>query len=1228
MPSVTVASTIIALSSLLPLSQSQTQDAGLIIGGTITASWGEEYELLDSSSVSSITVHTSNARKATGLLPLSYINNGLNYSAVYGNAGSVIVGLDHVNNVAGDSDDVFEQCFGVTNLQKDEVEKGIWFVFNFTGTFEIYRVQIFFGTDYGPNFPDREDGSPDLPDGFGTNYVEPFMMDLKSGQRVSFENTFDWRNNLELNGVPVSDWTVWQNDDPSSKADTPLTDSITIIVGDDFGVVSNPSFRICEILIYGRFVTDAPTSQPTASPVAPTFQPTAAPSATPSAAPTLAPSSAPTEDACPNFDVTQPCCADEGGYAWVDYYYNKLNDSRIGRVDEGADACELVLSDTGCCASDLNPGSYELTWSSQELTCLDGTTPVGESANDNKPVCNIDLLTGVGSSTYAGLPGAGSLFAFDGAAQQCACEYTLDVCETRRELTCAGSNTPYEVDSELCGVSHFIGGDAAGTTVVSDLGPVIDNGAETCDCDYVADHCADDIAYRDNFEEPGTRDDGDNSTVNFIQNCCVDSELVFGNVTLDALDLTAYLELSANGAKWGCLDAQALCDGSNVPENLEMQEQWLAYVLNNGSFVTSTLCECLIVYDEQATYLPTQATTAPSMDPSMAPSSSPTPAPTVYNYNDFVDAVVTQPCGGEEVKCDESYFEGSSERVSVAGQTTFSNGSCACEYDVGRWAWSVPSDPGYLELADDVWTKVRDNVSWSNANETSLVQSIDASSGRRRLLDSTTLLQCYDAFVTECDAISECTDDAPFSSNLSYFLSAVGTTSASWDAWPIVSTESVEEVTVCHCYFVYYSCDTASPTTQPTAQPTTSTPTRAPTNLTTTITTTEEKNLAEQAQDLVTDNAIYSGAAAAGLCIILFCCCLLCLKKRQRNKKAAVENKDHIAYSPASTQENDNNTKHMAATAATTTDGGGGVTEMTGAVSSPVVPEYRDNGDGTYAITFSERPFGLQFKASKPDKKNLCIAGIKADSVASRVAEHVVVGSTMVALMDTAVENLGARVINKMFGGEFGQRLPLTITFRRPEETEEEALAEEVVQPVVVPAAPPVGMAAAEALVEEDAYVEAEDEYTVELQVRPFGISFGKNSDDKRNLFVNGLDEGGIGEAAGVVVGSKIVRIQSEECRDLGAKKIFKLITKKYGETLPLRITFQRPPEAEEEEEEEYVEVQSGGAAVEDAVAAEEEAEYEEVEAEQYEEADAQQEVAAEEEQYAEDDEEYEYYEE
>ena len=87
--------------------------------------------------------------------------------------------------------------------------------------------------------------------------------------------------------------------------------------------------------------------------------------------------------------------------------------------------------------------------------------------------------------------------------------------ETRSNLTCLGSDTPYASESELCGASEFIGaevigGDVAGTPMERSLGAMIDSSAETCACNYTADYCFDDVDFRDNFETPGTLDDGDN----------------------------------------------------------------------------------------------------------------------------------------------------------------------------------------------------------------------------------------------------------------------------------------------------------------------------------------------------------------------------------------------------------------------------------------------------------------------------------------------------------------------------------------------------------------------------------------------------------------------------------------------------------------------------------------------------------------------------------------------
>ena len=157
-------------------------------------------------------------------------------------------------------------------------------------------------------------------------YIKPQMYDLKTEQQVTFEDTFGWHKSFEVAGSPLEDWTAWQNDDIATKAETPLTDRLMIGIGNDQEPGDLPAFRVCEVVNYGRYVEMADRG------------------------------------ACPDFPVTQPCCASQDGYEWVNYVYSKLDGSLIGRADESAQDCMLTISDTACCAIDINVGAYFDFW--------------------------------------------------------------------------------------------------------------------------------------------------------------------------------------------------------------------------------------------------------------------------------------------------------------------------------------------------------------------------------------------------------------------------------------------------------------------------------------------------------------------------------------------------------------------------------------------------------------------------------------------------------------------------------------------------------------------------------------------------------------------------------------------------------------------------------------------------------------------------------------------------
>merc|ERR1712228_692385 len=83
--------------------------------------------------------------------------------------------------------------------------------------------------------------------------------------------------------------------------------------------------------------------------------------------------------------------------------------------------------------------------------------------------------------------------------------------------------------------------------------------------------------------------------------------------------------------------------------------------------------------------------------------------------------------------------------------------------------------------------------------------------------------------------------------------------------------------------------------------------------------------------------------------------------------------------------------------------------------------------------------------------------------------------------------------------------------------------------------------------------------YIVVFEEKPFGVTFGKNDYDKRNLFVTGNDETAAGYQESVINGSYIAKLETEVVEGLGAKKIFKIFKNKYADKCPLKITFRKP---------------------------------------------------------------------
>merc|ERR1719361_322179 len=96
-----------------------------------------------------------------------------------------------------------------------------------------------------------------------------------------------------------------------------------------------------------------------------------------------------------------------------------------------------------------------------------------------------------------------------------------------------------------------------------------------------------------------------------------------------------------------------------------------------------------------------------------------------------------------------------------------------------------------------------------------------------------------------------------------------------------------------------------------------------------------------------------------------------------------------------------------------------------------------------------------------------------------------------------------------------------------------------------------------------DTELVGDDLYFVVFTQKPFGVTFGKSEEDKRNLFVTGIDESAAGYDENVIEGSYVAKLDKEVVEGLGAKKIFKIFKNKYGDKCPLKITFRKPEIAE-----------------------------------------------------------------
>merc|ERR1712228_923035 len=89
--------------------------------------------------------------------------------------------------------------------------------------------------------------------------------------------------------------------------------------------------------------------------------------------------------------------------------------------------------------------------------------------------------------------------------------------------------------------------------------------------------------------------------------------------------------------------------------------------------------------------------------------------------------------------------------------------------------------------------------------------------------------------------------------------------------------------------------------------------------------------------------------------------------------------------------------------------------------------------DQIYSCTFITKPFGMEWKTTKQDKKNLYVSKVNNSSQAG--IGGVKVGSKLLSFNGELIEDKGAKVIYALLSDT---DMPLTITFLKPFENEEE----------------------------------------------------------------------------------------------------------------------------------------------------------------------------------------------
>eukprot|EP01084_Bolivina_argentea_P301772 520705_1 len=83
------------------------------------------------------------------------------------------------------------------------------------------------------------------------------------------------------------------------------------------------------------------------------------------------------------------------------------------------------------------------------------------------------------------------------------------------------------------------------------------------------------------------------------------------------------------------------------------------------------------------------------------------------------------------------------------------------------------------------------------------------------------------------------------------------------------------------------------------------------------------------------------------------------------------------------------------------------------------------------------------------------------------------------------------------------------------------------------------------------------DVYAFEFTRKPFGLAFDETK-DKKNIYVKEVDKNSVA-VGNVVVGSVVIKFQDEYVENVGAKKVYNIFSTKYGEMIPLVISFRKP---------------------------------------------------------------------